>query len=152
MVDDPIYSDRDVFEQAGAGLVATLTLAATPPGHPFPSRVRWRWSSLIGLGFGRSVYKTMKRRLPLFARAFLSGADPDLARAEEKAKAAAKQVATESLDDIMMRAFRQMMDAVDDSVVPVLGHMAGLYGFEGKKPNHFFRALVTFSPNLSQEK
>ncbi|HET7539872.1 MAG TPA: hypothetical protein VFK05_08365 [Polyangiaceae bacterium] len=142
MADDPIYSDEDVFEQAGAGLVATLTLAATSSGASLPVQGAMAMvGSLIGLGFGRSVYRAATRRFPLYAGGFLRAFDPDPTKAEEKARIAAEQEPTETLDETMMRSFRQMMDAVDPEVVPVLGYMTGLYRLEGKRANHFFRAF-----------
>ncbi|MEO8904296.1 MAG: hypothetical protein ABI488_18195 [Polyangiaceae bacterium] len=123
MADDPIITEKEVFEQAGAGLVAWLTLAAQNSNAPLPVQGAMAMAgSLVGLGFGRSVFRAAQRRFPTFARGFLSALDPDPVRAGEKAKAMAEQGVTESLDDIMMRAFRQMIDAVDDSVAPVLGH------------------------------
>jgi hypothetical protein len=142
MAEDLILSEKEVFEQAGAGLVAWLALAAQNSNAPLPVQGAMAMAgSLVGLGFGRSVFRAATRRFPKFARGFLRAGDPDPVRAGEKAKAMAEKGVTESLDDIMMRSFRQMMDAVDDEVVPVLGYMAGLYGFERKKPDVFFRGL-----------
>jgi len=142
MANDLILTEKDVFEQAGAGLVAWLTLAAQNSNAPLPVQGAMAMAgALVGLGFGRSVFRSAQRRFPKFARGFLSALDPDPVKAGEKAKMMAEQGDTESLDDSMMRSFRQMMDAVDDSVVPVLGYMAGLYRLEGKKANYFFRAF-----------
>ncbi|HWZ91858.1 MAG TPA: hypothetical protein VNW92_23505 [Polyangiaceae bacterium] len=143
MADDPIFSDKDVFEQAGAGLVATLTVAAANSGAPLPVQGAMLMAgSLIGLGFGRSVYRAATRRYPRFANGFLSALDADPEQAGKKAKAASEQESfAESLDEIMMRSFRMMMDAVDEAVVPVLGYMAGRYTFEQKRPDVFFRSL-----------
>lgn len=142
MSDDSHITDKDLFEQGAAGLVATLTLAASSSGVSLPVQGAMAMvGSLIGLGFGRSVYRAAKRRYPAFARGFLRAFDPDPVKAGEKAKAAGERGITESLDDTMMRSFRQMMDAVDENVVPVLGYMAGLYAFERKRPDAVFRGL-----------
>ena len=130
-----------MFEQGGAGVVATLALAAQQLNVPLEVQGAIAMvGSFIGLGLGRSVYRAATRRYPVFARGYLKGFDPDPVKAAEKAKVAAEKL-SESLDDIMMRSFRSMMDAVTDEVVPILGYMAGLYTFEQKRPDAFFRGL-----------
>lgn len=142
MVDAPIITEKDVFEQAGAGLVATLALAAANSGAPLPVQGAMLMAgSLLGLGIGRGFYNAAVRRYPLFATGFLSAFDPDRVRAGEKAKAAAEQPIAEDLDDTMMRSFRMMMDAADESVVPIVGYMAAVYIFGKQKPDAFFRGL-----------
>lgn len=143
MVHEPTITEREVFEQAGAGVVSLLTLAAANSGAPLPVQGAMAVAgSVIGLGFGRSVFRAATRRFPALARGFLSALDPDPKGAGAKAKDASEsETFGETLDDLMMRAFRQMMDAVDDAVVPVLGYMAGRYTFERRRPDAFFRGL-----------
>ncbi|MEI9950815.1 MAG: hypothetical protein WDO74_18000 [Pseudomonadota bacterium] len=142
MADDPIYGNKDVFEQGGVGVVATLALAAQQLNVPLEVQGAIAMvGSFIGVGLGRSVYRAATRRYPAFAAGFLKAADPDPVKAGEKVKAIADQGVTESLDDIMMRSFRSMMDAVDDEVIPVLGYMAAHYTFQGRKADVFFRGM-----------
>jgi hypothetical protein len=143
MADDPIYSDKDIFEQGASGMVSTLALAAAASGASLPVQGAIAMvGSLVGLGVGRQLYRAAQRRFPLFAVGFLRAYDPDPGKAQTKAR----QTADRSEDDhhyhdTILRSFRQMMDAADESVIDTLGYLAGVYTFGNRKPDAFFRGL-----------
>jgi hypothetical protein len=143
MADDPIYSDKDIFEQGASGVVATLALAAANSGAPLSVQGAMAMvGSLLGLGLGRQLYRAAQRRFPLFATGFLRAHDPDPEKAQGKAEHAA-EASNDSHEyhDTILRSFRQMMDAADESVVETLGYLAGVYAIGNKKPDAFFRGL-----------
>ncbi len=142
MADAPIITEKDAYEQLGNGLLALVGLATSnSTSTPLQGAIALAGPT-VALIFTRGMHRYAKRRLPKFATSFLSPFDRVPEEAAKKVNAAAEnETFTESLDDIMMRSFRLMMDSVDDSVVPVLGYMAGLYTLEQRKPNYFFRSF-----------
>ncbi|HET7539873.1 MAG TPA: hypothetical protein VFK05_08370 [Polyangiaceae bacterium] len=141
MSDAPIITEKDAYEQLGNGLLALAGAMATAGASPLVGAVALAGPT-VALLFGRGMHRFAERRLPKFATSFLRAFDATPEEAARKVNAAADQPNfTESLDDVMMRSFRQMMDAVDDEVVSVLGYMAGVYTFERKKPDALFRGL-----------
>ena len=142
MADAPLVTEKEVFEATGYGLVNLLTLIASNSGEPSPVLGAMALAGpLLGLGFSRFMHRAATRRFPKFATGFLSAFDPDPVKAEEKAKEATNHPPSEDLDELMMRSFRLMLDAVDPNVVPILGYMAGRYTFEGRKADTLFRGL-----------
>ncbi|HTA93123.1 MAG TPA: hypothetical protein VK745_26275 [Polyangiaceae bacterium] len=98
--------------------------------------------TLVGVSLGKGLYRATARRFPAFATGFLNAFDPDPSAAGAKAA----QMAEERKDDhtyhdTVLRSFRQMMEAVDESVVPTLGYMAGQYARANKRPDAIFRGL-----------
>ena len=146
MADEPIYSDKDVFEAAGTGMVAALALAATSAGASLPVQgAMAAVGSLVGLGIGRYVHRASRRRFPKFAIGFLRWYDPDPEKAQAKAEQTAEQHKDDpSYHDVMFASFRQMMEAADESVIETLGYLAGVYTGGNKKPDSFFRSLGRF--------
>ena len=141
MSDAPIITEKDAYEQLGNGLLALAGVMTTPGASPLAGAVALAGPT-AGLVFGRAMHRFAEKRLPKFATAFLSAFDPVPEEAAKKVNAAADKPAfTQSLDDVMMRSFRQMMDAAADDVIPILGYMAGLYTFEQKEPDALFRGL-----------
>ncbi|HET7539874.1 MAG TPA: hypothetical protein VFK05_08375 [Polyangiaceae bacterium] len=146
MTDKPLPSLPETLELAtGAALTsAGLVMAShlTPGTKDHALAFLAIYGTMMNTVLGRALRFTFTERIEPFMRGFTwrYGADPVEAHAKFEATAKANEN-NPTFNDAVYRSFRQMMDAADDSVMPALGSMGGLYSSQGKKADAFFRGF-----------
>lgn len=137
-----LFNDRELFEQTAAAIVGSgAAIAGSKLGlQPNAITAIQIVLPMLSLGVGRGAFDLMAKRLPAFTRGYLRGADSDQAKAEAKVS---QQAAEENPNqpDTMFRAFRMMMDAVDEEAVAAIGTLTFQYNDRKLRPDAHFRAL-----------
>lgn len=147
MSEKPLPTLPEVLELSTGVVLSSgsLILAAhLAPGSREQALALWAvYGNLVNTTIGRAARWMFSERIVPFMQSFgrhYGTADPVEAQAkfEEAAKA---NESNGTFHQTVYESFRRMMDAVDQSVVPALGSLAGLYTSQDKKPDGFFRGL-----------
>ena len=134
MTSDDKKANRFAAEQIGEATGAALGAIVADAAGAQPVALAFAAvGGTLGTVAGRWLGDRVQRRAPLLGEGF--------SRGSENADAPALTHTVDS-EQIIVETVRSMMGAVDDSVVPTLGYLAGRYMLHGRRPDVFFRGWV----------